>query len=154
MTGGPEADRTPQVVGAVRCAVARYGVQPRLLAGIVGAEHRAVVVGVERRIVRHQVARLSLTVIRLTDLEQAEACAVVPDDAHVPPRLDRGDGPEQLRIEAPFVRGPLDDLVGRAGVMPGDVLGVRRQPLRVERPQLRSRRDRVVRRVVVGPRLP
>src|SRR5947209_18864825 len=60
----PGPDRVPEITAPVRGAVAGDGVQPALGAVVVGAEDRAVVVGVERRVVAEPAADRALPVIR------------------------------------------------------------------------------------------
>src|SRR6187200_646456 len=109
----PRPDAPPDVPRPVALSVLHV-VQPLLLAVVVRAQDRTVVVGVEGSVLR---AERWTAVVRLLHLEDPERKAAITDGRHVPVRLDRRDGAEEVRVEAPLARRPLQDLVGRAAVV-------------------------------------
>src|SRR5439155_529585 len=60
----------------------------------------------------------------VADLGEPERVAVVADRVLVPARLLDGDGADQVLVDAPLAGAPTDDLVGRAGVVAGDLVAV------------------------------
>src|SRR5262249_53078472 len=172
VTGEVEADTGPEdkapagLCGDLIDGLAAVEAVPSVIAVAVlaGADVGRVPIGVQRgRLHGMRIAAMDdgPGAVLVLDLEKAVRglplrSADVSQGAHVPVRFLHGCGSDRVFVDAPFTRGPLDDLSGCAGEIASDSgsLVAPESPIILDGPVVRWKHDRVVRLIVIRPRFP